>query len=244
MRRSEQIGSLAAALVAVQAEARDVFKGKEGYGYNYADLSSVLETVRPLLSKHGLSFTQLPGAVELDDKVLSEPVRDEKGKPTGNFQPVHRLVGSVSLTTMIMHAASGEYIESEMTMPFEEKKGLSSAQSVGMIITYMRRYSLTSLVGVAATDDMDAAEPPLITTDELKGLRAVMTSAGMDEERVCAHYGVNTLGELSQDQYAAVLRVIDKKRRAQGDSSGQKAVSLQGKSDAKVQNLKTRVPAK
>lgn len=240
IQRSDSLSNLAGALIAVQAEARDVFKGKEGYGYNYADLTSVLDTVRPLLSKHGLSFAQFPGEVNLVVHDFTTAVYDNSGNPTGAYTTVSRMSGSVPLTTILMHAATDESITNTMSMPFEAKKGLSAAQSIGMIVTYMRRYSLTSMIGIAATDDLDAAEPPLVTTAELKGLRSALDTAGMEEERICGHYGVSSLGELSQDQYAAVLRVIDKKRRAQGDSSG----ALQAKSDAKVQNLKSRVPAK
>ena len=53
-----------------------------------------------------------------------------------------------------MHA-SGEWIESSMTLPIGDGKGISTAQSMGSIITYLRRYSLSSILGVYADEDTD-----------------------------------------------------------------------------------------
>lgn len=46
------------ALSAFQQECPVIHKGTEGYGYSYADLSTILGTINPLLAKHGLGFTQ------------------------------------------------------------------------------------------------------------------------------------------------------------------------------------------
>lgn len=41
-----------------QGEFPAVTKAQKGYGYRYADLATILATVRPHLSKYGLHFTQ------------------------------------------------------------------------------------------------------------------------------------------------------------------------------------------
>lgn len=46
------------ALSAFQQECPVIHKGTEGYGYSYADLSTILGIINPLLAKHGLGFTQ------------------------------------------------------------------------------------------------------------------------------------------------------------------------------------------
>lgn len=47
------------ALAAFQQEVPTIHKGREGYGYSYAELHTILETINPLMQKHGLGFTQL-----------------------------------------------------------------------------------------------------------------------------------------------------------------------------------------
>ena len=47
------------ALADFQRECPVIFKSTTGYGYQYADLPAIYETIMPLLKKHGLGFTQL-----------------------------------------------------------------------------------------------------------------------------------------------------------------------------------------
>ncbi len=124
MEKSENISNLALSLSLLQGEIKDVHKDKKGYGYSYADLSSVLEIIRPLLSKYKLALAQLPGCIG------------------------ERL----SLTTMLMHE-SGQWISSTIEMPIEKAKNMSLAQATGSVMTYARRYALAAIMGVAQTDN-------------------------------------------------------------------------------------------
>lgn len=60
LRMSEEIGELAKALAAAQAEFQDVVKDKKGYNYKYSDLASVLQACRPQLAKQGIAIVQRP----------------------------------------------------------------------------------------------------------------------------------------------------------------------------------------
>lgn len=55
---SEQLDQLASALSQLQGELPHVGKDSKGYGYNYADLASTLDVLKPLLVKYGFSITQ------------------------------------------------------------------------------------------------------------------------------------------------------------------------------------------
>ena len=58
---------------------------------------------------------------------------------------------AVTVTTTLIHS-SGEYIESgEMTAKPEK----NTAQAMGSIITYLRRYQLSSILGLSSEDDND-----------------------------------------------------------------------------------------
>lgn len=58
---------------------------------------------------------------------------------------------STHLITMLFHTVSGEYIESR----YELKAANATPQGIGSAITYARRYSLTSLLGLNIDDDDD-----------------------------------------------------------------------------------------
>ena len=86
MRRSESIKNIAKALAQFQAEVRNPANTETNpfFKSKYAPLNDILNLVRPLLSKHGLSILQ---------------------SPSGDGQ-------NVTVTTLIAHE-SGEWIESE-----------------------------------------------------------------------------------------------------------------------------------
>ena len=123
MRMSESIKNIAVAVNAFQGNVKDPTKdGKANYG-KYVQLDALLETIRPALTKQGLSFLQFPGG---DGQVIT-------------------------ITTLLMHT-SGEWIESE---PFGLKAQKVDPQGAGSAVTYGRRYSLSSVLGLAWDEDDD-----------------------------------------------------------------------------------------
>ena len=60
--------------------------------------------------------------------------------------------GMVHLTTRLMHS-SGEYIESTLTAPMGGAK--NPIQAMGSTLSYLRRYSISSMLGIATGDDTD-----------------------------------------------------------------------------------------
>lgn len=71
---------------------------------------------------------------------------------------VQRAIGQgdiVGVTTTLMHG-SGQWIEGTITVRLED----ATPQAVGSALTYLRRYSLASMVGVAPDDDDGEAAQP------------------------------------------------------------------------------------
>ena len=132
---SESIKNIAAAQLKVQKEIKDISKDSTGYGYKYTSFDKLVQYLRPLLAKHGISFIQMPVGGDKYDE--------------GN--------GTVGLQTLYMHAESGEWITNVIKSPVAESKGMNQYQSIGSAITYFRRYSLSSFVGIASEEDVDAA---------------------------------------------------------------------------------------
>ena len=112
-------------LAKFQQEVPVIFKETKGYGYKYADLPTILETINPLLKKHGLGFTQL--------------------------------VNKDCLKTVLFHIESGELLESETQINYGVSlKGMNDFQVLGSQITYLRRYALSSMLGLVTDVDNDA----------------------------------------------------------------------------------------
>jgi hypothetical protein len=131
MNHSESLKELAAAL----AKAQGVMAAAKMDAVNpflknkYADLGSVIAAAKKPLADNGLSYSQHPHMTERE----------------------------VGVTTILMHA-SGEWLESVISIPMSDDKGRSLAQNVGSIITYLRRYSLSAILGIHADEDTDGNE--------------------------------------------------------------------------------------
>ena len=126
MERSEQIGDLMIALAKAQSEFTFAAKESENPAFHskYADLASVIAAVRPSLSKNGIAFLQF----------------DESD--------VERQTASV--TTALYHGEQWISITSEA--PAAGMKGFN-VQSLGAAWTYLRRYTLQAVCGLASDDD-------------------------------------------------------------------------------------------
>ncbi len=132
MKISENKINLLTALVAVQSEIQDPIKNATNphLRNQYADLNAVLDVVRPVFSKHGLSLLLLPTSAASD------------------------LGFHVGYIYVIGHAESGEFVTHEFLMPVEKL----NAQSVGAVLTYLRRYIYTAIAGVSADKDNDGEQ--------------------------------------------------------------------------------------
>lgn len=132
MKHSESIAALAPALVKASAELKAIHKDRENSHFRnrYATLDAIVESVRPVLAKHGLAVVQ--GA--------TAPLSREDG-----------LVAGFVVETMLVHT-SGEFLISSAVMPLVK----ADPQSAGSALTYGRRYGLSALLSLATDDDDDA----------------------------------------------------------------------------------------
>ena len=61
-----------------------------------------------------------------------------------------------NLVTTVFHVESGEQIQSSSEIPHVSLKGMNDFQTLGSGITYLRRYSLSVILGLITDKDVDA----------------------------------------------------------------------------------------
>jgi len=95
-------------------------------------------------------------------------------------------------------------------------------QGVGASTTYLRRYSLAAVCGVAQEDDdgQSAAHNrpatyPLISPSEAGRIKESIESLNIDEAAFLKHYGVASIGQITTDKIAAIDRAFIAKKKAQ-----------------------------
>lgn len=130
MNKSESIKNLAAALLIFDEKVSTVKKGE----------------VNPFFKN---KYAALPDILSAIKQPLLESGLTVKQFPVGEHE----------LTTIVMHAESGEYIESTYKM----RPGKDDPQGEGSRITYQRRYALGAALGLNIDEDDDgnkASKPP------------------------------------------------------------------------------------
>lgn len=102
--QSSEVKDLFAALLAFSIDAEQPIKNATNahFGNTFADLRTVLATIKPTLIRHGLVITQLPAATE-------------KG---------------IGLCTMICHAATGQWLRATVAMPVQQNTPQAAASAV------------------------------------------------------------------------------------------------------------------
>lgn len=128
MQQSEQVDELFTAVAKAQAEIKNPAKNtKNTYFKNeYADLTAVLNTIRPVAAAHGLSFVQSVDMV--DDRV--------------------------TVQSQVSHS-SGQWIKSSAMVPLSDNVK-NVPQEIGIISTYIRRYQAQAMWCINAEQDDDA----------------------------------------------------------------------------------------
>jgi hypothetical protein len=139
--QSENIDKLAEALAKAQGQIKNPSKNRKvtvttrtggRYEFEYADLTAIIEAIKKPLSENNIGYLQ---DVELVD-------------------------GKFRLVTTLMHA-SGQFRSSNWPLFLDQidRDGNPvppTSQSFGSALTFMKRYALAAITGVAADSDDDA----------------------------------------------------------------------------------------
>lgn len=188
------------ALSCAQAELKNAAFDKENkfQNYRYATISSVLDTVRPVLSKHGLSFTQV-----LEDKD-----------------------GQTFLITYLHFGLDN--IKSSFPLFFDRSNASKNPwHDRGAAITYARRYSLCALIGISGEEDTDAEgiteSKALITLPQVKELENLLKKLSQEDRTAFLIWAnINGLNQLQEDKFKTCKDMLIKKieKVSKGEENG------------------------
>lgn len=105
----------------------------------YASLSQILNVIRPILNDQGLILMQMP-------------VNGTKEN-------------SICIKTRLIHVETGQFIESNSISLIPPKL---EAQGYGSLMTYLKRYQITSLLGLSFSEDDTDGSDLIIEEEETK----------------------------------------------------------------------------
>lgn len=183
MNKSESIAALAKALSAAQSEFENPSKNATNphFRSKYADLAELVNVVRPVLSRHGLSITQWPGFVD----------------------------GLCTVETVLMHQ-SGEWLSGVSSTPVTKQ----DPQGIGSATTYLRRYSMAAICGLAQEDDdgNTASKPrrqQTITDEQIQQIRERLAATGGNESKFLRYLKLTSLSDMPAQNFESCIATIN-----------------------------------
>lgn len=122
------------------------------------------------------------------------------------------------LLTIVSHE-SGESMEFRVALP-----NGGTIQQLGSVLTYLKRYTLASIVGVAGDLDDDGNEamnstPAVITMQQSLKLHSLVKESGADLAGFLKFCKVDSFDNMLASKYRAAVKALEKKREEADASS-------------------------
>lgn len=184
---SDLHAAMAKAFPEIEGASKD--RNNPAFKSKYADLSSVVEAVKPALVKHGLFFAQI----------------------------THEQQGGVCIETVVHHASGQSMSFGKLFVPAgkQDAQGYGSALTYARRYSLMTAFGVCPEDddGNAAVKQVpQRAEPADRIDDEQRGvLLALASQSGADMKGFCTFFRIGALPELPASSYADAKAMLDKK---------------------------------
>lgn len=145
----EQYNNVYISIAALQQEVEVIHKNTKGYGYTYADLPAVFKVINPLMQKYNLGFIQ-----KIEGKQMITIIF--------NTYDGSKVISKTDLPLecleyqQVIKVKDGKEFTKYEIPGFE---GMNKAQAIGSLITYFRRYTISTLLGLVTDVDTDGSAP-------------------------------------------------------------------------------------
>lgn len=181
------------AMAAFKENAPKIDKDKKvGYktdrgsvGYSHASLYNVTEKINSELSKHGLSASWTT-----------------------------KQSGAIQVTCKITHK-QGHSEETTLSAQPDSSGSKNAIQAIGSTITYLERYTLLALTGLATCEGDNDGQTEVVECIDENQLHSILVSIsdkGVDTAKFCKAFGIEDVPKLPKSKYnQAVLALSAKK---------------------------------
>lgn len=174
------------AIAAAKAKITPIQRNAKGHNdKRYADFAAIAKVVDPILSEHGLSYR----------------FRTAQGD-------------RISVTCILSHE-DGHSEETTLTGPADTSGSKNAIQAIGSTLTYLQRYSLVQMLGLAASNDDDGkagSDAGTISEDQAAELIALADEVGADKRAFCNYFKVEGIAMLPAKDFDRAKSALNKKR--------------------------------
>ena len=124
--------------------------------------------------------------------------------------------GQISVTTRISHKL-GHFEETTLTAPADTSGSKNSIQAVGSTVTYLERYGLLALTGLATADQDDDAlshDIEYIDQKQLSQIIDMIADRQVDESKFLKYMQIESLDKMPKAKFQQAMTAIEQKKRA------------------------------
>jgi hypothetical protein len=140
-----------AAIAEAKSEIEPITRNATGHNdKRYADFSAIAKAIDPILAKNGLTYRFRSSQAE-----------------------------RISVTCILSHVG-GHFEETTLSGPPDTSGGKNAIQSIGSSLTYLQRYSLIQMLGLATSNDDDGKKAGARDQDDLLAEGDARAAAGHD----------------------------------------------------------------
>jgi hypothetical protein len=179
------------------ATAKITTKTGGSYSYTFTPLPDICKQVNPILERHGLSYSWTT-------KEAAHP--------------------KVLMVVCVLRHVDGHEERAEFPVPTETDAAMSGAQKVGAALTYGRRQSLVSVLGIVTADEDDDAPDRVsaarITEQEVEQLNRKIdeVTTGRDDQdffrRFLKFMNVDGLGAIPASDFGKAMTRLEQMKPA------------------------------
>lgn len=174
------------AVAAAKAEIPPIVRNRQGHNEKrYVDFSAIARVVDPIITKHGLSY---------------------------RFRTAQS--DRISVTCVLSHRA-GHFEETTLTGPADSTGNKNAIQAIGSTLTYLQRYSLVQMLGLAASDDDDGKAGDaggVITDKQADSIRVLLSDTKTDPDRFLKWAGAESVADIPAAKFNDALAMLNAKK--------------------------------
>lgn len=123
--------------------------------------------------------------------------------------------GNIAITCRITHKL-GHFEETTLAAPADKSGSKNEIQSIGSTVTYLERYTLLALTGLATADqddDGNAVVTEFISDKQLSQLTDMINDKEADEGKFCEFMGVESLKKIPAAQFQKARAALEAKKK-------------------------------
>jgi len=167
-----------------RAGCPSIQKTRAAHNSKYAGLAETISQIKSLMESCGLSHSW-------------------RTEQTGS---------AVSVTCKLTHVM-GHSEETTLTAEPDKSGSKNSIQAIGSSVTYLQRYTLFSILGIASTDQDDdgaGASTERITDDQALEIEGIIDERKKNKAKFLEYFKISNVCELPSDQFGRAMSALKK----------------------------------